>query len=101
MQKAKRKNSKILLTKKPVREKKSLFKDADGNMGIVVDLSTGAYYSLNECGKKIWELLDGKKPVLKIGENIARQFAVDKPAAIRDVEKFIIRLNRLGLIRLL
>lgn len=87
--------------KKLIRKRNSVFKDAGNNAGgVVVDLERGLYYSFNNTGKQIWASMDGRKNGFEIARNIARRYKIGKPAAEKDVGKFIAGLKRAGLIRL-
>jgi hypothetical protein len=54
------------------------------------------FYVLNETGKRIWELIDGKNSVEKIINEITHEFNIKKEKAKKDVIKFIKDLKKLN-----
>ena len=56
------------------------------------------FYSLNPVGARIWELLDGQRPVGDIAVTIVEEFEVDLEKAARDALRFLGRLEELGMV---
>lgn len=75
------------------------FKQVDGK-SVLLDLNSGSYYTLNELGNFIWDLLDGKRSAAQIVEAVAGSYEVDRDEAAGDVEALIHRLKEEGLVRL-
>jgi hypothetical protein len=69
----------------------------DGEV-VVLKLDTRAYYSINETGARIWELLAEGLPSGKVCEALAGEYGLAPEPARRDVEEFTRGLLRLGLI---
>jgi len=65
---------------------------------ILVDLQTGRTLGLNSVGTAIWSHLD-KGSRSGIVEEIVREFDVTPTQAARDVEEFLSKLERRGLLR--
>ena len=69
-----------------------------GGEAIVLDVTTGLAVGLNEVGTFIWknlETLDREQLV----ENIVREFAVDRATAKGDLETFLDRFVREGVLQ--
>jgi hypothetical protein len=57
--------------------------------GIVLDLNTGRYYTLNETGLLVWELFQSTKTIGDVSMNIGRCFGVAPENIHEDIEKFV------------
>ena len=51
---------------------------------ILINLTTGAYYSLNDTGTMFWELLDGQRTIADCAEMIAAEY--DAPAEMVEAD---------------
>ena len=60
---------------------------------VVLNLDNGHYYVLNETGRRIWELLDGKLSVAQIASVICEEYDVDQQQSISDVIKLMDELS--------
>ena len=58
-----------------------------------------AIYTLNEVGSTIWELIDGKKSVSQIVEEIYTTYNVTPEEAEKDTLEFLNTLKESGLLR--
>jgi hypothetical protein len=56
-------------------------------------------YTLNEVGARVYELIDGKRPVREIVETIVTEFEVAFETAESDVSEFIGQLLQIESIR--
>ena len=56
-------------------------------------------YTLNEVGARVYELIDGKRPVREIVEAIVAEFDVPFETAEADVREFISQLLQIESIR--
>ncbi len=66
--------------------------------GVVLDLRTSAYYSLNETARAVWEGLDAGLSVEAIAEKLSSEFD-ETPAKIEgDVAAIVAQLTKEGLI---
>lgn len=79
------------------RIKNVSWREVDGE-GVVLHFKTGAYYSLNEVGLKIWELCDGKKSVQDIQSAVTSQYKGERGRVERDVDRFVRQLYKEKLI---
>jgi len=57
-------------------------------------------YTLNEVATMIWHLIDGRKSVSEIVEEICKVYDVRREEAEEDTLEFIISLKEAGLLRL-
>lgn len=80
------------------RKKDILCKVVDGK-GVLLDLNTGAYYTLNDMGIKVWNLCDGKSNVKAIQSRVAVPFGKNAVKVRLDVEKFLKRLKKEKLLK--
>jgi hypothetical protein len=65
---------------------------------IIINLTTGVYYSMDEVGGRIWSLLEGRHPVGFVVEEIVAEYDVDAETAGKDVAALIEQLVEEGLI---
>jgi len=65
---------------------------------ILLHLSSGYYYTLNEVGRFLWESLDGKKKLEEIYKEIINHYSVDTETAKNDILKIIQNLTKEGLV---
>ena len=67
--------------------------------GTILNLATKRYYSLNETGIRIWELIEEGRGRAAIAESLAQEFEVDVLMADRRVETFVGELLSEGLLQ--
>lgn len=69
-----------------------------GEEAVILDLQTSEYFSANETGTFIWELLaDGRKPA-RIAEALAAEYGIPAAQAADDVEVFLKELTKLKIL---
>jgi hypothetical protein len=56
---------------------------------VLLNLDSGHYYSLNESGRRIWELLDGKNTIPDIVNIICNEFDIGQKEAAEDINNLI------------
>jgi hypothetical protein len=66
--------------------------------GILVDLESGYYFSLNKTGQYVWGQIDGERSVRDIARRLAEQFDVDEATALDDCLELADRLHEQGLV---
>jgi hypothetical protein len=52
---------------------------------ILIDITTGTYFSLNEVGTEFWQLLDGKQTVAQHAAVIATKYEVELAMVVDDL----------------
>jgi hypothetical protein len=83
----------------PVKSKHVTWKVLDGE-GIILDLETGVYFTLNATGTACWERLDGKTSLAVIASELIDRFDVPLEQVQRDVIELTRTLADEGLIRI-
>lgn len=74
-----------------------VFRDLEGE-AVILDLSSGTYFGLNEVGTRVWRLLDEGRHQSQIVEIVAAEYAADRETIARDVEGLLADLRSRGLI---
>jgi hypothetical protein len=74
-----------------------LWRTIDGK-GILVDLDSGYYFSLNRTGQFIWGQIDGARTLQDIARRVVEHFEVDEETALRDCIELAGRLRDQGLV---
>ncbi len=87
------------LNKKPIRIKKCLFKEIKPAGGLVVNLETYVYYTLNHASARILRLSNGKRTVRGIIKTIAASCSVKQEKITADMIAHIAQLEKAKLIR--
>ena len=65
---------------------------------IIMNLTNGAYYSMDRTGAEVWEMIEIGGSVESIGAGIARRYGLDQRLALDDVERLVNELLAEGLI---
>ncbi len=71
-----------------------------GKSGILLDLTTGNYFELDEIALTIWQMLDGKKSVAKVVDTLAKKYSCPLKTVERDVMGFLAELRKRKLIEI-
>jgi hypothetical protein len=71
---------------------------AVGGEAVLLDLSSGYYYTLNRTGAAIWELLTGERDLAGVREAICERFGVSSETAWEDLASLVGHLRREKLI---
>ncbi len=70
-----------------------------GSNAVILNLETSEYYTANETGTFIWELLSsGKKPAV-IAEALAAEYSIAGEQAASDLSAFLRDLAKLKILR--
>jgi Coenzyme PQQ synthesis protein D (PqqD) len=65
-----------------------VFRDLEGE-AVILDLSSGTYFGLNEVGTRVWRLVDEGRQPSEIVEMVAAEYAADRETVARDVERLL------------
>jgi hypothetical protein len=68
------------------------------NEGVLLHLNTKRYYSLNETGSRLWELLQERRQPRRIAEALMDEYVLESPQALAAVMSFLDRLYQAGLV---
>ena len=74
-----------------------LFRELDGE-GVLLDLETEQYYTLDEIGARMWQLLHECKRVELVIAPLLDEYDVDETTLRQDLAELIARLSKDGLI---
>jgi Coenzyme PQQ synthesis protein D (PqqD) len=66
---------------------------ADGE-AVLLDIESGAYFSLNSVGSRIWELCDGTRSTAEIVSVICDEFDVAEDVALADAQEILDELEK-------
>jgi hypothetical protein len=56
---------------------------------VIINLSNGTYYSLENVGAHVWELLGNGLPIARIVESVTAHYDVTREQAVADVQQLI------------
>ena len=65
---------------------------------ILIDVTTGTYFSLNTVGTDFWELIDGEKSIADHAAVIAAKYEVDVPMVLADLLELTGEMAKDGLV---
>lgn len=60
-----------------------------GDEMVLLNTETEAYFTLNEVGSRIWELIDGKRTVGQIVQELLAEYEVPEAELRGDVEELL------------
>lgn len=69
-----------------------------GDEAVILDLETSEYYSANETGTFIWELLSEGKSPEKIALALSAEYGIGAEKAAEDTEAFLADLSKLKIL---
>ena len=69
-----------------------------GDEAVILELTQGVYYGLNEVGARIWTLLKDPRPVGEIRDALLDEYDVDTATVTRDLLALLTELADRGLI---
>jgi hypothetical protein len=61
---------------------------------VILDLNTSLYYSLNEVGARVWELLNEGHSREDVARSIVEEYDADHKAAAKDIDSLIKELSQ-------
>ncbi|MGE0493099.1 MAG: lasso peptide biosynthesis PqqD family chaperone [Vulcanimicrobiota bacterium] len=71
--------------------------ELDGDL-VMMSVDTGNYYSLDEVGAAIWELLDQPRPTGELVEGLVKRFEVERETCLEDIKPFLAELLAEGIL---
>jgi len=66
---------------------------------VIIDLTTGTYYSLIHAGARAWDLLIAGHSVAAVAAAVAREYGIARERVTTDVEALVGQLVNEGLVR--
>jgi Coenzyme PQQ synthesis protein D (PqqD) len=88
----------IDLLTKVVRSPEQTSGEIDGQV-VMLSVESGHYYSMNEQGSRIWELLGAPHVVSDLIDRLTAEFEVERPQCEAEVLSFLERLRKDGLLQ--
>jgi hypothetical protein len=74
------------------RNEEEVASDILDGEAVMINLSTGMYYNMDETGALVWELLGAGRSVGEIGRTLAQRYDVPREQADADVRQLIAQL---------
>ena len=74
-----------------------LFRELEGE-GVLLDLETERYYTLDDIGARMWHLLHEHEEVEAVVERLLDEYDVDETTLRQDLAELITRLSKAGLV---
>jgi Coenzyme PQQ synthesis protein D (PqqD) len=65
-----------------------VYRDLDGE-AVLLDLSSGTYFGLNEVGTRVWQLVDGVNDEAHIVATLAAEYDADPAVIAKDVARLL------------
>jgi Coenzyme PQQ synthesis protein D (PqqD) len=56
---------------------------------VILDLTSGTYFGLNEVGTRVWRLVDEGRDASQIVEIVASEYQADRETIARDVARLL------------
>ena len=76
----------------------AVFTEMEDEEGVLLNLLTRNYFSLNETGTLIWKHVQEGAPVEEIAAALERAYDVEQEAALQHVTRFLDELMHEGLV---
>lgn len=70
-----------------------------GDEHVILDLSSGTYYGLDEIGARIWTLIGDACSVQQVCDQLAAEYDAQSSVIEQDVLRFLEELEEEGLVR--
>ena len=67
---------------------------------VLLDLASGVYFSLNDTGTRVWQLLRENSEIEEVVESFVREYEVPPAVAKKDILALVKRLARRELLEL-
>lgn len=78
-----------------------LFTQLDDGSGVLLNLGSGLYYTLNRAGVAVWKALsEGKADISMLTQRLCASFDVDEIEAEREASRLVHELQKDGLVQL-
>ncbi len=65
---------------------------------VLLDIESGEYFSLNDVGKRVWDLCDGTRTVAQVADTICSEYDVPPETALDDTGVLLEHLAGAGLV---
>lgn len=88
----------MLLTSSLVVATKEQVSSSINEDTVILNIKSGVYYSLNNVGSSIWNLIQQPKTIEEIRESLINEYEVDSTQCDREVLALLQELESVGLI---
>jgi hypothetical protein len=68
------------------------------HQAVLLDIESGEYFSLNDVGKRVWDLCDGSRTVAQVADAICSEYEVPATVALDDTAALLENLAGAGLV---
>ena len=68
--------------------------------GVLLNLESGNYYTVNHTGLFVWSLLEHARPLKEILETVQSHFSVEPDRAATDIQTLVETMQAEGLVKL-
>jgi hypothetical protein len=68
------------------------------DQAVLLDIESGEYFSLNDVGKRVWDLCDGSRTVAQVADAICCDYDVQPDVASSDTAALLDTLAGAGLV---
>jgi hypothetical protein len=83
-----------------LRKKPELLSAELSGEEVILNPASGDYFTLNDVGRRVWELVDGQKSQAQLTGMLAREYEVEPEVLRRDLQELIDDLLDNGLLEL-
>ena len=75
------------------------WRDVDGEL-VVLDLIKGKYYTFNQVGTKIWQIIaDDDYNLISFANDMVEKYEIKRQTVLEDIEKFLQKMISAKLIK--
>lgn len=85
---------------RPQRAPDVVWRAADESTVLLLNPADGQYFTLDEVGARIWDLVDGTRSAAEIAETVAAEYDADPATIHADVLELLAELRDEGLVDL-
>ena len=71
-----------------------------GGETVILDLKTESYFSLDEVGTRIWQLLQEQEDIQTITATMLDEYDVKEKQLEKDIQTLLTQLNKAGIVTL-
>jgi Coenzyme PQQ synthesis protein D (PqqD) len=74
------------------RHSEHVIAQRSGSDVVLFHMESGEYYSLNELGATIWELIDGRRPIAEVANLLETEYDAPRELILEDCRELIASL---------
>lgn len=77
-----------------LRHSEHVIAQRSGSDVVLFHMESGEYYSLNELGAMIWELMDGRRPIGEVADVLETEYDAPRELILEDCRELIASLMK-------